>query len=100
MLTDMINIDNFVQNLKVIIENDNLPITQFKFNSESGVHINIDSDMSINTLSFYPDGLCDILFLYVKSENQYYLHQEFISEEEAFNYFIQQLYLAVERAKI
>ena len=65
---------------------------------ESGLQVRIDGDNCLTSIGVWPNGCCDIDFLYVSSELGEFRHFELQSTEAALASVLREIYSAVERA--
>ena len=64
----------------------------------SGLSIQIDGERCITSIGVWPNGCCDVDYLYVSSEQGMFRHFEFESEQDAIPCVLQEIRTALERA--
>lgn len=65
----------------------------------SGLAIRIDGESCLTSISVWPNGYCDVDYLYAATENGEFKHFEFQSAQEAASRTLQEIRVAIERAK-
>ena len=65
---------------------------------ESGLQIKIDGENCITSVGVWPNGCCDIDFLYVASEKGEFKHFEFYATGTAVSPVLSEIMAAIERA--
>lgn len=65
---------------------------------ESGLSVKIDGESCLTSIGIWPNGCCDIDFLYVTSEKGEFKHFEFSCTEAAVAPVLREINLAVGRA--
>jgi hypothetical protein len=64
---------------------------------ESGLQIRVDGAACLTSIGVWPNGFCDIEYLYVESEKGSYEHHEFTSEADAARVLVPAVALAISR---
>ncbi|MFZ6647702.1 hypothetical protein ACO0LO_18410 [Undibacterium sp. TJN25] len=64
---------------------------------DSGLSINVDGDECLTSIGIWPNGCCDVDFLFVSTERGEFRHFVFGSTEEAVTTVLKEIILAVER---
>ena len=64
----------------------------------SGLSVKIDGEKCLTSIGVWPNGCCDVDFLYVLSETGEFKHFEFQSTDAAVAPVLREINLAVERA--
>ena len=72
--------------------------TEMKVVGESGLSARIDGEKCLTSIGVWPNGCCDVDFLFVSPEKGGFKHFEFECTEEAATQLLSEIRLAVERA--
>lgn len=65
---------------------------------ESGLSVKVDGEHCLTSIGVWPNGCCDVDFLYASSEKGEFKHFEFSSTEAAIAPVLREINLAVGRA--
>lgn len=71
---------------------------EMKVVGESGLAVKIDGQNCLTSIGVWPNGCCDVDFLYVSSEQGQFTHFEFPSTAAALATVLREIISAVERA--
>jgi hypothetical protein len=66
---------------------------------ESGLHFCVDGPRCLNNIGIWPNGCCDVEYLFVESECGDFQHFEFGSVAEAIEPVLREIRAALERAR-
>jgi hypothetical protein len=66
---------------------------------ESGLQIRIEGEKCLTSIGVWPNGCCDVDFLYVSSGQGQFSHFEFASAEEALRPVMSEIQAALERGQ-
>ncbi|MDR7135717.1 hypothetical protein J2X06_002926 [Lysobacter niastensis] len=64
----------------------------------SGLSVKIDGENCLTSIGVWPNGCCDVDYLYVSTERGEFKHFEFEDTDSAFPTVLREINLAVERA--
>jgi len=65
---------------------------------DSGLSIKIDGNKCLTSIGVWPNGCCDVEFMFVSNERGEFKHFEFESADAAISPVLAEIVLAVERA--
>ena len=71
---------------------------ELKVVGESGLVVKVDGENCLTSIGVWPNGCCDVDFMYVSSELGEFKHFEFHSIEAAAATVLREINLALERA--
>jgi hypothetical protein len=63
-----------------------------------GVHTEVDGDACMTNIGLWPNGLFDVEYVSLPTEETTLIHRDFESEDEALDCFVEEYHRAVERA--
>jgi len=92
-----VNLQALYEKLCEKVSTDVLPQIQVNLLGASGLQIKIDMEKSLTSISVWPNGCCDVDFLYAKSERGKFKHYEFTSTEQSFEVLVGEIYSAIEQ---
>jgi hypothetical protein len=97
---NIIDTEAFAKQLKVGLQAEGLAVPTLRTapHSGGGVHAEIDGDRCITNIGLWPNGLFDVEYISLPSQERTFIHREFNSENEALRNFIEEVRCAVERA--
>ena len=64
----------------------------------SGLSIQVDGERCLTSIGVWPNGCCDVDYLYAASEKGRFTHFEFQSEQEAVSCVLREIRTAIDRA--
>ena len=94
----MISIDELHAGLEVALPRTWRSLVQVSNKGESGLQLTIDGQRCLTSIGVWPNGLCDVDFLFVGSERGEFRHFEVADVQSAHATVMRELALAVERA--
>ncbi len=66
---------------------------------ESGLQVRVEGGHCLTSIGVWPNGCCDVDYLYAESEKGTFMHYEFASLEEALGAVVPEVRAAIERSK-
>jgi len=66
---------------------------------ESGLQLRVESDHCLTSIGIWPNGCCDIEYLYTESEKGEFRHYEFANVKEALRSAVLEVRAAIERSR-
>lgn len=94
----MIDIDELHRKLLAQLEEEILGKFSFKFIAERGISMSLNGNSCITAIEIWPNGCCDVDYLYMHQEQGQFKHYQFTSIDEAFERIQNEMHLAIERA--
>lgn len=74
------------------------PFIEMRVVGESGLSIRINGKNCLTSIGVWPNGCCDVDYLFVESEQGQFNHYEFAGTEDAIESVAREINLAVERS--
>jgi hypothetical protein len=94
----MISIDELHSELEVALPSSWRRIVQVLNKGESGLQLKIDGSRCLTSIGVWPNGLCDVDYLFVATERGEFRHFELADVQSAKATVMLEVALAVERA--
>ena len=96
-----IDINAFARRLEAAVRARRLATPKLKISpyEGGGVHTEVDGDACVTNIGLWPNGLFDVEYISLPTEETTFLHREFESEDEALDCFVKEYHRAVERAQ-
>ena len=66
---------------------------------ESGLQVRVEGERCLTSIGVWPNGCCDVDFLYTESEKGEFKHFEFASIEEAIGPLVSEVQAAIDRSR-
>lgn len=95
----MIDIAELHIEIAVRLPAQHLPLMEIRMLGDSGLHIRVDGPKCLSNIGVWPNGCCDVEYLFVESESGRFRHFEFASVPEAVEPVLREIRAAVERAQ-
>ncbi|WP_396180074.1 hypothetical protein [Flavobacterium sp.] len=70
-----------------------------KVMGESGLQVRVEGEHCLTSIGVWPNGCCDVDYLYTESEEGQFRHYEFGSVEEALSAVVTEVRAAIERSR-
>ncbi|MDT8992374.1 hypothetical protein RQP54_15990 [Curvibacter sp. APW13] len=76
-----------------------LPLLEIRMLGESGLQFRVDGSKCLSNIGVWPNGCCDVEYLFAEAETGNFLHFEFGSVLEAVEPVVREIRAALERAQ-
>ncbi|WP_423678747.1 hypothetical protein [Undibacterium sp. WLHG33] len=76
-----------------------LPLLEIRMLAESGLQVRVDGPKCLSNIGVWPNGCCDVEYIFVESESGNFLHFEYGSATDAVEPVVREIRAAVERAQ-
>jgi hypothetical protein len=93
-----IEIDELHSLIRAALDVSALSRIEMKVLGPSGLQIRIEGERCLTSIGVWPNGCCDIDYLFVSTEKGEFQHHEFGSTRDAFAPVLQEVHWALERA--
>jgi hypothetical protein len=97
-MTTLIDIPALFSALKHRLAKAELARAQATVVGESGIQIRVEGDRCLTSIGIWPNGCCDVDFLYTESEQGEFKHYEFKSAAEAIDPVMKEVRAAIDRS--
>jgi hypothetical protein len=78
---------------------EELALARARIVGESGLQMQVDGEHCLTNIGVWPNGCCDVDYLYTESEKGEFRHYEFASLEEALGTVVPEVRAAVKRSR-
>lgn len=93
----VINIDELHRELRGHLPESSQAAIEIRVIGESGISIKIDGGSCLTTIGVWPNGCCDVDYLFVETERGEFAHFEFEQLADAVATVTREIGLAIER---
>lgn len=95
----MIDTSRLLRTLQGRLPKNALKYVELADVGESGLSIKVDGPKCLTSIGVWPNGCCDVDFLFAETEKGEFRHFEFGTQDEASSKVAEELMLAIERAE-
>jgi hypothetical protein len=95
---ETIAIEALMRTLSERLTKSECALVEMKLVGPSGLLIRVEGEHCLSAINIWPNGCCDIEYLYVASEKGKFEHFEFGSQNEAIEPVLQEVRSAIKRA--